>query len=185
MHTLRDAYHTTFHPDPDIHIPGSVPVDPRLYANTHLADRSTLLSAPFGNCSATYLILNSAQHVALHDLIANVEDILHLAYLIPTALPSVINRGEVKEVSLSTFPLPNDARKITSPIPFAVYLCCAFADHPSLFLHNYYKFYNNHNSSILSLSQPPCEESSALFLTSPPSSKPAVETTLNLASAKK
>ena len=91
MHALRDTYHTVFHPDPDIHIPGSIPVDSRLYANTRLADWSTLLSAPFGNCSATYVILNSAQHVALHDLIANVEDIPHLAYLIPTALPSVIN----------------------------------------------------------------------------------------------
>ena len=128
MHALRDAYHTMFHPDPDIHIPGSVPVDPRIYANTCLANQSTLLSAPFSNCSATYLIVNSAQHVALHNLIANVEDILHLAYLIPTALPSVINRGEAKEVSLPTFPLLNDTCKITSPIPFAVYLphslCC-------------------------------------------------------------
>ena len=123
--------------------------------------------------------------MALHDLIANVEDILHLAYLIPTALPSVINQGEAKEVSLPTFPLPNDACKITSPIPFAVYPCCAFADNPSPFLHNYYKFYNNYNSSILPSSQPPCEESSILFLTSPPSSKPAVETALDLAHTKK
>ena len=67
-------------------------LDPKLYTNTCIADWFTLLSAPFSNCSATYVVLNFMQHVALHDLIANVEDIPHLASLIPAALPSVINQ---------------------------------------------------------------------------------------------
>ena len=98
----------------------------------------------------------------------------------------VINQGEVKEVSLLTFPLPYDVPKITFPIPFTIYPCRAFTNNPSPFLHNYYKFYNDHNSSLLPLSQPPCDEPSTPSSTSPPPLfKPGVKTALDLACMKK
>ncbi|KAN0075256.1 hypothetical protein V8E55_011279 [Tylopilus felleus] len=108
--------------------------------------------------------------------------------LVEKVYPMPVTKGEAKEVSLLTFPLPYDAPKITSPIPFTIYPCRAFTNNPSPFLHNYYKFYNDHNSSLLPLSQPPCDEPSTPSSTSPPPPplfKPGVKTALDLARMKK
>ena len=66
-----------------------------------------MLNAPFENCLADYLILNTMQLALFCDLIANVEDISYLAYVISITLPPVTSQDSwsITETIVSLNPL--------------------------------------------------------------------------------
>ena len=168
--TLREAYKSAFQPDPDVIIPNKFPLAHHPLNNTHVASIPMLVNAPFGNCSADHLILNPAQFASLWHMIGNVGNVHTLAYLIPTDLPPPSSNQDLAKVVLPTQPLSNDARRITSPIPFALYQHNDYVSVPAPFIPGYYAYYDNYvkNSQVLFLSSP------VLLLLPPPRPTPAL-----------
>ncbi|KAF8121564.1 hypothetical protein EV363DRAFT_1457427 [Boletus edulis] len=136
---LHAVYTTAFHPDPDLIIPAARSAD-HTHDNTHITPIPSLINAAFGNCSADNLILNSTQFATLRDVIANVDDQYTLSYIIPVELPPVTAQN-VRNLKIPTFPLPDDARRITSPLPFAIYQRKNYFNNPTPFIHNYYALF--------------------------------------------
>ena len=141
--TLHEVYKTAFQPDPDVRIPNAFPIPYHPLNNARVVSTPTLVNAPFGNCSADYLALNPTQFASLHHLIGNVADVYTLAYFISTELPPPGSNPDSAKLVLPTRLLPDDARRITSPIPFALYPRNEHVSSPSPFLAGYYGFYDD------------------------------------------
>ena len=102
-------------------------------------------------------------------MISNVGDVHTLAYLIPTDLPPLSSNQDLAKVVLRTRPLSDDARRITSPIPFALYQHNNYVSIPAPFIPGYYAYYDNY----MKTSQVPFPPSPAPFLLPPPHPTPA------------
>ena len=67
---LKDSYHELFQPDPALDGYGLPPAN---YDNSCLGPLALQVHAPLGNWVADLLVLNTAQHAILTDLIQNVH----------------------------------------------------------------------------------------------------------------
>ena len=115
---LRDSYSQFFQPDP---LTQSYRTAPSKLDNSHLGPLASAIHAPIGNWAAGYLALNSAQFTAQQHAVLGMQTDYKMAYVIKATLPPIGTEKAKRHVNLSMVTLPNDGRKITSPVPYALF----------------------------------------------------------------
>ena len=115
---LKDAYLSLFQPDPMLQDYGPPP--PKLN-NSRLGPLASCVHAPIGNCIANVIIFNSTQYATLQPMLSNMDSNYKIVYILPTQLPEVDAEPSKCWVSIPTVALPDNAPKIASPVPYAMF----------------------------------------------------------------
>jgi hypothetical protein len=115
---LKRAYFQVFQPEPNLIDYGTAPIG---LDNSRLGPIASPVHQAIGNHMSPYLLLNSAQSHTLPPSIKNVFRNFKTTYVVHATLPEINSDRATWEVTLPTVRLPDDARKITSPLPYTLY----------------------------------------------------------------
>jgi hypothetical protein len=116
--TLENAYYQLFQLEPTLENYGK---SPPMLPNGWLRILTSPIHTPSGNRSTDFLALNSAQFAMRHNVTGRVDDHFRIMQIIHMELPPVGALIDKRRISLLTVLLCNDGRKITSPIPYALF----------------------------------------------------------------
>jgi hypothetical protein len=115
---IQRTYFQVFQPEPNLLDYG---LPPHYLDNTRLGSVASRVHSAVGNHMSKFLTLNSAQYKTLLPSVRNVFHTYKHVHIIHSELPDVNSDSTTWEVVLPTVRLPEDARKITSPVPFTVF----------------------------------------------------------------
>ena len=115
---LKATYFQVFQPELGIIDYGTPPNN---LDNSCLGPVGSWVHSALSNHMYSHLLLNSVQYNTLLPNVRNVFCHHKTVYIIQSPLPDVNSDSVAWEVNLPMVQLPDDARKITSPVPFIAF----------------------------------------------------------------
>ena len=145
--TLKATYFQVFQPEPGI-IDYGTPLNK--LDNSHLGLVGSRVHSALSNHMSGHLLLNSVQYNMLLPNVRNVFRHHKTVYIIQSLLPDVNSDSATWEVNLPTVQLLDDARKITSPVPFTAFTRLDIPSNPFLLHYQpYLEHYNRLHATYL------------------------------------
>ena len=139
--TLKASYFQVFQPELGIIDYGTPPNN---LDNSHLGPVGSRVHSALSNHMSSRLLLNSVQYNTLLPNVRNVFCHHKTVYIIQSPLPDINSDIATWEVNLPTVQLPNDTRKIMSPVPFTAFTRLGIPSDPFLLHYQPYLEHYNH-----------------------------------------